>query len=135
MKQILRLGPTGVLLKSARPWLAGALINNVWSVSVEDHLADVNQMLLQPFVNYNVPDKPGRYLVFSPIITANWKASSSDTWTVPLGLAIGQVMKFGRQPVNVNTSAYYKRDQAGPGRRLAAASHAHAMFPKGGEHP
>jgi hypothetical protein len=65
-------------------------------------------MLIQPFVNYNIPTAPGRYLSFSPIITANWEAaSSSNKWTVPLGLSIGQIMKLGDQPVNLQAGAYY----------------------------
>ena len=40
-------------------------------------------MLIQPFVNYNLPD--AWYLVSAPIITANWEASSGNKWTVPLG--------------------------------------------------
>jgi hypothetical protein len=101
------LGPTAVALKSDGQWLYGALINNVWSVAKDSNRASVNQMLVQPFINYNFPDHPGRYLSFAPIITANWKASNSDTWTVPLGIGIGQIMRFGKQPVNLQAGAYY----------------------------
>jgi hypothetical protein len=65
------------------PWVFGALINNVWSFAGDDTRPDVNQMLIQPFLNYNLP--AGWYLTASPIITANWKADSDDRWTVPLG--------------------------------------------------
>ena len=74
----------------------GALINTVWSVSRDDGRPAVNQMLLQPFINYNFPDAPGRFLSFSPIITANWKAESGQQWTIPLGLGIGQILKIGQ---------------------------------------
>src|SRR5277367_3489526 len=33
--------------------------------------ANVNQMLMQPFANYNL--RRGWYLTFSPIVTANWE--------------------------------------------------------------
>ncbi len=101
------LGPAAVALKMQGPWVYGALINNVWSVGGDDNRSDVNQMLIQPFVNYNFPQHPGRYLTFSPIITANWEANSSNTWTVPLGLGIGQILKAGKLPLNVQASAYY----------------------------
>jgi hypothetical protein len=101
------LGPTAVALRSDGHWLYGALINNVWSVSRDDNRAKVNQMLVQPFINYNFPDHPGRYLSFAPIITANWEASGGNTWTVPLGIGIGQIMRFGNQPVNLQAHAYY----------------------------
>lgn len=104
-------GPTAVALHIAKgdPWVYGALINNVWSVGGHGgDRPDVNQMLVQPFVNYNFPKSPGRYLSFSPIVTANWEAKqSSEKWVVPLGLSIGQIMKFGAQPVNLQAGAYY----------------------------
>lgn len=101
------LGPTAVALKMEGPWVIGGLINNVWSVGGDDNRADVNQMLIQPFINYNFPQHPGRYLTFSPIITANWEADSDNTWTLPLGLGIGQILKLDKLPVNLQASAYY----------------------------
>jgi hypothetical protein len=102
------LGVTGVALHQAKgnPWLYGALLNNIWSVGGESDRPTVNQMLFQPFVNYNFPDHPGRYLTFSPIITADWEAKG-EQWTVPLGLGIGQIFRIGKQPVNVQAHAYY----------------------------
>jgi hypothetical protein len=61
-------------------------------------------MLFQPFINYSLPNHPGRYLSFSPIITANWQASDDNTWTVPLGIGIGQIVRFGKQPVNLQAA-------------------------------
>ena len=101
------IGPSAVLLKSPGDWVFGALVSQVWSVSEDTGRSDVNQMLFQPFINYNFPAHPGRYVTFSPIITADWEASSSNTWTVPLGLGIGQLKKFGKQPVNMQVSAFY----------------------------
>jgi small-conductance mechanosensitive channel len=61
--------------------------------------------LLQPFVNYNFPG--GFYLTSAPIITADWKADSSQRWTVPLGGGIGKIFHLGKLPVNSQISAYY----------------------------
>ena len=82
----------------------GGLINNTWSVGGSSD-PDYNQMLIQPFVNYNLGQ--GWYVVTAPIMTANWKAPSSDTWTVPLGGGGGKVFRIGKQPVNVNIQVYY----------------------------
>jgi hypothetical protein len=65
----------------------------------------VNQMLLQPFFNYNLPD--GWFLVTAPILTADWEAPRGDRWTVPIGGGFGRVFKIGTQPVNANIQAYY----------------------------
>ena len=64
----------------------------------------VNQMLLQWFVNYNM--KKGWYLVTSPINTADWRASSGNHWTVPLGGGVGRIMRLGPQPVNITAQLY-----------------------------
>jgi len=50
----LGLGPTAVVLVQPGKWTAGALINNVWSVARHSDLPDVNQFLLQYFINYNL---------------------------------------------------------------------------------
>jgi len=95
----LSLGPSVVLLAQPPHWTIGALINNVWSVAGSGGRPPVNQMLLQYFVNYNM--KKGWYITLQPIITADWRASSGNVWTVPFGGGIGRIMKLGFQPVNL----------------------------------
>ena len=71
-----------------------------WSCPVR-----VNQMLIQPFVNYNLPH--AWYVVSAPIITADWEAESDDRWTVPIGAGVGKIVRIGKLPVNTQASAYY----------------------------
>jgi hypothetical protein len=97
------IGPSVVALAMPGQWVVGALINNVWSFAGDENRADVSFMTLQPFINYNFPDF---YLTFSPIITSNWKADSDNMWTVPLGIGVGKLIKFGKLPVNFNASYY-----------------------------
>ena len=97
-------GPTAVALTVHGPWVLGALINNVWSFAGDSDRRDVNQMLIQPFVNYNLPD--AWYVVTAPIITADWEAESDDRWTVPLGAGVGKIVRLGKLPVNAQASAY-----------------------------
>jgi hypothetical protein len=99
-------------------------------VSKDANRPDVNQMLLQPFVNYNFADHPGRYLSFSPVITANWEGESGNRWTVPLGLSIGQIMKFGQQPVNLQVGAYYNVERPEFASRWQARLQVQLLFPK-----
>jgi len=98
-------GPSAVALTIQGPWLYGALINNVWSFAGDNDRDDVNAMLLQPFVNYNLPE--GWYLVSSPIITANWEADSDNTWLVPVGGGVGKIFRIGNQPMNAQIQAFY----------------------------
>lgn len=97
-------GPSFVILAMPDKWVLGVLVNNIWSFAGYEDRADVNFMTLQPFVNYNLPNF---YIVFSPIVTANWKDESEQQWTVPLGLGLGKLIKFGKLPVNFNASYYY----------------------------
>ena len=76
------MGPAAVALSMQGPWVFGALANQQWSFAGWGD-QDVSQLLIQPFVNYNLPD--GLYLTSVPIITANWEASSGNKWTVPVG--------------------------------------------------
>jgi hypothetical protein len=99
----LSMGPTGVALTIQGHWVFGALMNNQWSVGGWGD-KPVNALLLQPFVNYNLPD--GWYLAGSPVITANWKADKAgDVWTVPVGGGVGKVFHIGNQAMNAQLQA------------------------------
>jgi hypothetical protein len=98
-------GPSAVVVAQPGPFVVGGLVRQLWSFAGDDDRQDVSQMLIQPFVNYNLPE--GWFLVSAPIITANWEASSDDTWVVPLGGGGGRVFKIGPQPVNMSLQAYY----------------------------
>jgi hypothetical protein len=102
----LSVGPTAVVLVQPPHWTIGLLVNNYWSVAGHSDLDKpaVNQFLLQWFVNYNM--KKGWYLSSGPIITANWRATSGNVWTVPFGGGVGRIMKLGFQPVNLTAQFY-----------------------------
>ena len=95
-------GVSAVALAVHGKWVYGGLISNVWSFSGDKK---VNSMTLQPFVNYNLGD--GVFIASVPIITANWKADSHNTWTIPVGLGVGKAMKMGSTPFTAQIHAYY----------------------------
>lgn len=97
-------GPSMVALVQPGHWTIGALVNNVWNFAGESSRPAVNQMLFQYFLNYNM--KEGWYITLQPIITANWKATSGNVWTVPVGGGIGRITKIGPQPVNLSLQFY-----------------------------
>ncbi|NIA31355.1 MAG: neuromedin U [Actinobacteria bacterium] len=108
------IGPSVVLLTIKGNWLYGMLANNVWSIAGDSDREDINQFLLQYFINYNMPK--GWYLVSAPIITANWQADSENRWIVPFGGGLGKIFKIGKQPMNANIQAFYnaKTPEFGP---------------------
>ena len=108
-------GPAAVVLKMKDPWVFGILGQNIWSFAGDSDRGDVNQMLIQYFINYNLPD--GWYLSSAPIITANWEADSDNTWTIPFGGGFGRLFKVGKLPINAQVQAFYnveKPDTIGP---------------------
>ncbi len=102
-------GPAAVGLYMDGPWVVGALVNQQWSFAGwgDGH---VNQLLIQPFVNYNL--RHGWYVSSAPIVTANFSAGSSDHWTVPVGGGGGKVWRVGKVglPVNTQLQAFYNAD-------------------------
>ena len=98
------VGPSFVWLVQPGKWTVGTLVNNVFSVAGPSNRADVNQMLLQVFINYNL--KKGWYVGTIDMITANWEAVSSQRWVVPAGASVGRIMKLGPQPVNLQLGFY-----------------------------
>jgi len=97
-------GPALVVLTQPGKWTLGVLVNNIWSFTGQADRADVNQMTMQVFINYNLPH--GWYLASQPIFTANWEATHGGRWVVPVGGGVGRIMKLGFQPVNISVQFY-----------------------------
>lgn len=95
------IGPSIVALTMINAWVAGIVVNNVWT------FGDIseNKFLFQYFVNYNLPK--AWYVVSAPIMTANWNAQNGQQWIVPLGAGMGKLFRIGKQPINVNAQAFY----------------------------
>ena len=93
-----------VALVQPAPWTIGALVSNVWNFAGQSDKPAVNQMLLQYFINYNLPK--GWYVTSQPVVTANWKASSGNAWTIPFGGGVGRIMKIAAQPINLSVQFY-----------------------------
>jgi hypothetical protein len=98
------IGPSVVVLTQPGKWTLGGLVNNVFSVAGQSRRPDVNQMLFQYFINYNL--KKGYYITWQPTLTADWEATNGGRWVVPFGGGVGRIMKLGFQPVNLTAQFY-----------------------------
>jgi len=98
-------GPTAVVLIQPKPWTIGLLGRQLWDFAGDSDRKSFNQLLLEPFINYNLDN--GWYLISDMIVTANWQADSSNTWTVPLGGGAGKMFAIGNQKMNTKLEAYY----------------------------
>ena len=121
------LGPAAVALTMQGPWVVGALINQQWSVAGWGH-KDVNAMLIQPFINYNLPH--GWYLTSSPIMTGDWTARASDQWTVPVGGGAGKLFRLGKLPINTQLAGYYNADRPKDASQWQLRFQIQFLFPK-----
>ena len=122
------IGPSAVIVAMNGPWVVGGLAQNLFSVAGDGGRRGVNQMLIQPFMNYNMGD--GWYLVSTPIVTANWKADGSDVWTLPIGGGIGRVVEFDGSPINLRTQAFYNVAKPKVGPRWSLQFQVQLLFPK-----
>jgi hypothetical protein len=122
-------GPSAVALVQKGPWVVGGLAQQLFSICGDGHRRDVSELLIQPFVNFNLQD--GWYLTSAPIITANWKAPSNDHWTVPLGGGVGKVFFVGKQPMNLGVQAYYNVEKPTGGADWTLRVQLQLLFPKG----
>ncbi len=120
-------GASAVALAMPGRWVIGGLISNLWGIS-EDDGKETNLFTLQPFINYNF-DR-GWYVTTSPIVTANWEASSGEKWTVPIGIGVGRIFKVGSQAMNAQAHYYYNFEKPENTGDWSIRLQLQFMFPK-----
>jgi len=99
-------GPAGLAGYLAEKWILGALVQQWYSFSgAGGSRASTSQMNFQPFAAYFLED--GWSIGYSGNILANWKADAGNVWTVPIGVAVGKVQKFGKLPIKIQLAAQY----------------------------
>jgi len=100
------IGPTVVVLKQMGGLTAGVLMNQLWSVAIQEGRQSFSQMFLQPFLAYTT--KTHTTFTISTESTANWNNTPGDAkWTVPLIFQISQILKIGKQPISLQIGGKY----------------------------
>ena len=97
-------GPSFVMLFQPEFGSVGFITRQLWSFTGQSNREDTSSFLLEPFLNYNLPN--GWYLVTDMVMTANWKAESGQQWTVPMGAGAGKLFKVGSQAMNTRVEVY-----------------------------
>ena len=100
-----QLGPSVVVGYLTKEFFIGVFPQQWWSIGGEHGRADTNQMNLQPIATLFFGE--GWSIGYSGNILADWTAPSEDVWTVPLGLGLAKVVKFGRLPVKLQLAVQY----------------------------
>jgi hypothetical protein len=121
-------GPTIVLLKQEGPWTVGLLFNHIWSFAGDDHRNYVSSTFLQPFIAYATKTKTT--FTLNTESTYDWH---NEQWTVPINLLVSQLIKIGKQPVQLGLGAkvYAEGPSGAPewGIRFVVTP----LFPTGGK--
>ncbi len=111
-------GPTALALQQNHGWTYGVLANHLWSYanagrysasSANDASdgsdAQVNATFIQPFVSFTT--KTFTTFGLNTESTYDW---SHSQWTVPLNVSVSQLLKAGKQPLQLSLGAKYYAD-------------------------
>ena len=100
-----QLGPGVVVGYLTKQYFIGVFDQQWWSIGGQHGKPDTNQMNLQPIAAIFFGQ--GWNVFYSGNILADFTAPSEDVWTVPVGLGLGKVVKFGRLPVKFTLAVQY----------------------------
>ena len=97
-----------------KKFMVAAFAQQWWSFAGDSDRSDTSQLNLLPLIYRFWGD--GWSVGYSGNILADWKAPSGETWTVPVGAALGKVVFFGRLPVQIQVAGQYfvERPTGGP---------------------
>ena len=109
-----QLGPAVVVGYLTDKFLVGAFAQQWWSYAGESDRRATSHINIQPFARLFLGE--GWSVGYSGNVLADWKARDDDVWTVPIGVGISKIVKFGRLPVNLQIAGQYMpvRPQGGP---------------------
>jgi hypothetical protein len=97
-------GLSGVLVFQTGKWTFDWVMRQTWSFAGDENRRDVNQMVLQPLIAYNLGN--GWVASTMPSISANWGFDDGQKWTIPLGAGFTKVLFIGKTPMAL-TAQYY----------------------------
>jgi hypothetical protein len=121
------IGPALAIVGALEDWVIGVLGNELVSVSTSEQYPNVNQMQLQPFVNFYLAN--AWYLSSSPVITANWQESNGNRWTVPAGGGVGKVFKIDGVPIKTEVQGFTNVISPQQGPDWSARIQIQVLFP------
>ena len=132
-----QIGPSMVVGYLTKQFFIGVFPQQWWSIGGEHGRPNTNQMNLQPIAALFFGE--GWSIGYSGNILADWTAPSEDVWTVPVGLGLGKVVKFGRLPVKIQLAVQYmpvhprisgqEVERAGPDHSCPSEAYQRRPFP------
>jgi len=98
-------GPAAVGLYMGKEWVFGVLGQQWWSYAGDGDRESTSQANIQYFIQYLFGDN--WQIGMAPNILIDWEADQDNRFTVPVGLGIGKLVKFGRLPVKFTAEVDY----------------------------
>ena len=121
-----QLGPAAaVAYNRIKNLLVAFIAQNPISFSGADDRDDVNTLLFQPIVIYDLPK--GWYVGTSPIWIFDWE---QDTQTVPLDIRVGRVTNVWGQDVNMFVAPQWTAIRDGPTSKWGITFALRLLFPE-----
>jgi len=105
-----QVGPAAAVAYPPARWLVGVLAQNPISFAGEATRANVNTLLLQPFLTYQFDH--GWFLRSQPQLVFNWKTGKQ---VLPLDLGAGRVFSLAGQQLNCFVEGFWNVTHDGPG--------------------
>jgi hypothetical protein len=105
------IGPAVIALVTPGHWVAGVTANHTWSYRSDGD--ELNSFFAQYFITYNFAK--GWYVNTAPVITANYAVEGDAQWFVPFGGGGGKIVKWGKQPLNIQLGLYHNAVTPGGG--------------------
>ncbi len=100
------IGPSNVIMTFPGKWTIGIFHQHFFSIGGEDDRESVKMSQVQPILFYNLPKL--WTVGMAPMWTANWKASSDDVFTIPVGLEVQKTTILGgKLPVRIGAGVHY----------------------------
>jgi hypothetical protein len=98
-------GPGALLGWTSSKWMFAMLGMQFWSFAGDEDRADVSMATLQAFYYYTIDPKWS--VGASPMAQFNWKASSGNKVTFPLGFGVLYTTPWGKLPVRTGLEVQY----------------------------
>jgi hypothetical protein len=117
-------GPAVAVAFVPERWLVGILAQNLISFGGDPKRADVNVMILQPFVTFQLGR--GWFLRSQPQMVFDWE---TDRQLLPVDLGLGRVFKIGRQNVSYWVETFRNLSYDGPAPKYGVTFGVSLLYP------
>lgn len=98
-------GPAVMLLNIGQQWTTGLVAQHWWSYAGDSKYASTSQTDFQYIFRRSIPG--GWSIGLGPTVTIDWKASSGEKVTFPIGLGVTKTVKWGKTPVKMRLEPQY----------------------------